>query len=151
VQDYRAGTLSTVEMKDTCIKKLQEVVAEFQKVSQDPPLSGRSSVKLTFAEPSRGHRRDGQAVPRCYSDHRPKSSKNCVNDDTARAQGVSVVGIVREIILVDQVSASIDVNTSWTEQHLIHRAQPSFTQNQELCEGDESGDVCHAMTCKPDT
>lgn len=32
-QEYRAGTLSTVEMKDACIAKLQEIVAEFQKVS----------------------------------------------------------------------------------------------------------------------
>lgn len=31
-QEYGAGTLSTVEMKDECIKKLQEIVADFQKV-----------------------------------------------------------------------------------------------------------------------
>ena len=31
-QAYGAGTLSTVEMKDECIKKLQEIVADFQKV-----------------------------------------------------------------------------------------------------------------------
>ncbi|WVQ83361.1 tryptophan-tRNA ligase [Cryptococcus sp. DSM 104549] len=30
-KDYRAGTLSTREMKEVCIEKLQEVVAEFQK------------------------------------------------------------------------------------------------------------------------
>lgn len=29
-QEYRAGTLSTVEMKDECIAKLQEVVSQFQ-------------------------------------------------------------------------------------------------------------------------
>lgn len=29
-QRYRAGTLSTVEMKDACIEKLQNVVSEFQ-------------------------------------------------------------------------------------------------------------------------
>jgi tryptophanyl-tRNA synthetase len=31
-QEYRAGTLSTVQMKDECIAKLQGVVGEFQKV-----------------------------------------------------------------------------------------------------------------------
>lgn len=30
--EYRKGTLSTREMKAACIEKLQEVVAEFQKV-----------------------------------------------------------------------------------------------------------------------
>lgn len=30
--EYRKGTLSTREMKEACIEKLQEVVAEFQKV-----------------------------------------------------------------------------------------------------------------------
>lgn len=34
--EYRKGTLSTREMKEACIEKLQEVVAEFQKVCLFP-------------------------------------------------------------------------------------------------------------------
>ena len=30
-QRYRAGTLSTSQMKEACIEKIQQVVAEFQK------------------------------------------------------------------------------------------------------------------------
>lgn len=33
MQEYRAGTLSTSQMKEACIEKLQGIVAEFQKVS----------------------------------------------------------------------------------------------------------------------
>lgn len=32
-QEYRAGTLSTSQMKEACIEKLQGIVAEFQAVS----------------------------------------------------------------------------------------------------------------------
>lgn len=32
-REYRAGRLSTSQMKEACITKLQEVVSEFQKVS----------------------------------------------------------------------------------------------------------------------
>lgn len=33
-KEYRAGTLSTSQMKEACIAKLQSVVSDFQKVSQ---------------------------------------------------------------------------------------------------------------------
>jgi len=39
LQQYRAGILSTSQMKEACIEKLQGVVAEFQKVSSWLPLS----------------------------------------------------------------------------------------------------------------
>jgi tryptophanyl-tRNA synthetase len=32
-QEYRAGTLSTSQMKEACIEKIQGIVAEFQAVS----------------------------------------------------------------------------------------------------------------------
>ena len=36
-REYRAGRLSTSQMKDACIVKLQQVVADFQKVSHTFP------------------------------------------------------------------------------------------------------------------
>lgn len=72
--EYRKGTLSTREMKEACIEKLQEVVAEFQKVCLFPPFLAFSSLLggpfRTMAkfflslEPSRRYRRSPSILPR---------------------------------------------------------------------------------------
>lgn len=65
--EYRRGTLSTREMKEACIEKLQEVVGEFQKVCLFIALlSFRTMAKLFFffLEPSRRHRRSPPILPR---------------------------------------------------------------------------------------
>lgn len=45
-REYRAGRLSTSQMKEACITKLQQVVADFQKVSP------RSLLTLPIPDPA---------------------------------------------------------------------------------------------------
>lgn len=68
-REYRAGTLSTSQMKEACIAKLQQVVGEFQKVSRaaEIKIGCKGVASCTSADvesaPIRSDGRDGQIVP----------------------------------------------------------------------------------------